>query len=179
MLGYTAISLVKVLLLLGLKPHSWVQGLRHTLGSSDKGALRHFGRRPNVQLETKVEVLLAEGKVPETRWLGLWLPSVRAVGAQGVTWMRKKAESDWIPAPEVRASQTDGGRQPGWTKPANQGVFIPTASKMSGLESMLFSRHFLSFACLLVVVDSEFFFSAFCNDATWGNGEIFCGYKKK
>ena len=69
--GYIAISRVKVLLLLGLKPHSWVQGLRPTLGSSDKGALKHFGRRPNVQLETKLEALLAEGKGPETRWLGL------------------------------------------------------------------------------------------------------------
>lgn len=88
-LGYTAISLVKVLWL-GLKPHSWVQGLGPTLGSSDKGALNTWTEGPGVQLETKVEALLTEGKAEEIRWPGLGLPGMRAFSLQGVTWTERK-----------------------------------------------------------------------------------------
>ena len=37
---------IEVLLLLGLKSYSLVQGLRLSLDPSDKDALKHFGRRP-------------------------------------------------------------------------------------------------------------------------------------
>ena len=179
MLGYTAISLVKVLLLLGCKPHSWVQGLRPTLGSSDKGALKHFGRRPNVQPETKVEALLAEGKVQEIKWPGPGLPSMRAVSSQGVMWTGRKADCDWLLASEMRAGRIEGSGPPGQAKPADPGVCSPTACTTPGLKSVLFSKHFLSFALCLILVDSEFFFSTSCSEATWGNGGIFCGYRKQ
>lgn len=80
--------------------------------------------------------------------------------------MERKVERDWFPAPEVSASRTEVvGSLAGQTQ-QTKGGSIPTDSKMPGLESVLFSRHFLSFALFFILVYSEFAFSTFCNEAT-------------
>ena len=158
---------IEVLLLLGLKSYSWVQGLRLSLDPSDKDALKHFGNRPLYIAWDKGWSASSWKERAGKKRAGFGITQYKKFRITG-SHMHEKHSRPWpTQAPEIRSEGEHAG-SPG--QPSRLISVNSTCLQIAGLKAMLFTSHFLSFSLCLILMNSRFFFSTIFAIKPWEVG---------